>query len=86
MKVNKFEEAVWQKDGVRVVVRTPEGANVLDYKNTNAAADTLSVTKYLKNRILPRVEPFTATVVLGDGTIPHGRTLLRGVRKTYEKK
>lgn len=85
MRANKFEDAVWKKDGVRVVVRAPAAATVVDYENLNAAAGTLSVTGFLGNRILPKVNPFEAVVILGDGTIAHGRTKLTAVRQSYVK-
>jgi hypothetical protein len=85
MKVRAFEDAVWAKDGVRVVVRAPENATVGDYTNANAAAGTLGVTGYLRNRITPIIDPYTSTVILGDGTVSHGGLKLKRVRATYER-
>jgi hypothetical protein len=84
MKVWEFEEAVREKDGVRIVIRAPASAVVVDYENANAADKGMSATRYIATRITPKIEPYDAILINGTGYIPHGRTKIGKIRETYE--
>lgn len=83
MNVGEFEQAVWDKDGIRVVVRANTWEQVGDYNYANAAAATLSVTQYLNARIKPKTLEYQVDVLDGSGDSAHGRTKLATVRGSY---
>jgi len=83
MTVYDFEQAVWEKEGIRIVVRAPWDDQVQDYDYVNAAQANWRVTQFLENRILPRVGNRQAVVISGFGKHPHGGTHLSGVRDSY---
>ena len=84
MTVKEFEEAVWQLESIRLVIREASGAEVDDYDYERAARSDHSVTEWLRNRIHTRLEGREVTVVNGYGEVPHGRTRLDNLRETYE--
>lgn len=84
MKVLKFENTIWELEGVRIVVRAPDTAEIDDYKFTRRADKGMNVTAYLRGRIKPSIGPYEAVVVCGDGSLPHSRTNLNRVRETYQ--
>tara|TARA_B100000700_G_scaffold331223_2_gene462419 strand:+ start:6894 stop:7163 length:270 start_codon:yes stop_codon:yes gene_type:complete len=85
MTVKEFEEAVWQLEGIRLVIREASGAEVADYDYDRAAYRTHSITEWLRNRIYPRLDGLEAVVINGYGEIPNGRTRLDNLRATYEE-
>ncbi len=85
MNVTEFEKRVWEVDGLRVVVRAPHKAIVQDFTWVNGADRGMRLTEYLNTRIYPRINPYEANVVTGDGSLPHGGTLVGKVRQSYER-
>ncbi len=81
--VQEFEEQVWSIEGIRLVIRAPEGTQISDYDYKNAAQSNINVTKWISTRITPSLNGFEATVIQGNGEEPHGRNLLKKVRETY---
>lgn len=51
MKVWEFEEAVWKKDTIRIVIRAAANSEVGDYDNKNAAQGNRNITWFLNTRI-----------------------------------
>lgn len=83
MTVQEFEQAVWQVEGIRVVVRAAPSAEVGSYPYRNAAIKSNSVTQWLESRIAPQLENYGVQVVDGYGVRPHGGTSLRKIRASY---
>ncbi|MFQ2214321.1 hypothetical protein [Aeromonas dhakensis] len=83
MTVEELEEAIWEIEGIRVIIRAPEGQVVDDYGYQNAAYQTWNVKKFLDDRVRPCVPGYEVMVIQGNGEEPHNRTLLRNVRPTY---
>ncbi|KPY54792.1 MULTISPECIES: hypothetical protein [Pseudomonas syringae group] len=81
--VQEFEEQVWGLEGIRLVIRAPEGAALTEYEYKNAAQSNISLTKWINTRINPALNGYEATVIQGNGEEPHGRNLLRKIRATY---
>ena len=44
MRVWEFEDTVWAKEGIRIVIRASARTEVQDYDYTNAATETWSLT------------------------------------------
>jgi hypothetical protein len=86
MKLADFEQRVWEVEGIRIVVRGHENDEVKDYNLKNAAMENWSTREFLTKRIEPRVGERKVMVIQGDGEMPHGRVLLRTLRKSYSPK
>lgn len=83
MNVWQFEDAVWETDGLRVVIRAPGAAQVQDFDWQNAADQNMSVTEYFRVRLNTRIAPYDAAIISGNGGVAHGRTRIRNVRGSY---
>ena len=83
MTIREFERKVWDVDTVRIVVRDHQIQKVGTYKQKNAAKENWNITGYLKNRISPLIGDREVVVLDGKGKIPHGRTLLKTIRLSY---
>ncbi len=79
----EFEHTVWLIEGIRIVIRAPRSEKIGNYKPKRAADEGWSITKWLESDRLKGAKPFEITVIDGDGEEPHGRSLLRTVRQTY---
>ncbi len=84
MTVEKFEEKVWGLEGIRVIVRASTSDTVKDYNYRRRAQGTWRITQLLKKRINSKVGKKKVVVIEGNGEEPHGRTLLRTLRKSYK--
>jgi hypothetical protein len=84
MRIKELEEKVWDQDRIRIVIRNSSTANVKAYMHRNAAQENWSVSKFIQSRIQNLLGDETEIVVLsGDGKQPHGRTLLKTIRESY---
>jgi hypothetical protein len=84
MNVIEFEDAVWAKEGVRIVIRSRSSAEVENYDYQRGAQDTLRVSQLLESRIQPKIGNRELVVLQGDGEQPHGRVILRTLRASYQ--
>ena len=84
MTVEEFEEKVWGLEGIRVIVRASSDDTVKDYEYRKRAQGTWRITQLLQNRIAPKIGRKEVLVIGGDWEEPHGRTLLRTLRKSYK--
>ena len=76
-----IEDAVWEVERVRVVVRDRSDCRIRgDYGYERAAKASWRVTELLDKRVRPAVDDRDVAVVDGGGDQPHGKTLLRTVR------
>jgi hypothetical protein len=83
MTVQELENKVWEQDGIRIIVRDRSNAKVKEYKHKNAAQEKWSIIKFLSNRINPLVRDKEVVVLYGNGEMPHGGTLLKTIRQSY---
>ncbi len=83
MKVGDFEDMVWATDSIRVVIRAGRNSPVGDFNWNNAAQETQSLTDYIRIRIQSRIGQLEFSVIDGRGNEPHGRMLLRNLRRLY---
>jgi hypothetical protein len=83
MTVREFESKVWNVDKVRIVIRDRQTRKVSTYRQKNAAKENWNITGYLNNRISPLIGDREVVVLDGKGEIPHGRTLLKKIRLSY---
>jgi hypothetical protein len=85
MKIAEFEQVLWDRDRVRVVIRAPAWQAVDAQGHTNAASETLSITEYIRVRVTDVIGNYECVIVDGRGLIVHGRTKLGTVRATYQQ-
>lgn len=84
-----FERQVFEREGVRVVVRSDDmGINLPNYDYQRQASGSTRLNDFLDNRICPTLSEhnLTCSVVSGDGnSTVHGNTKLETLRNGYEK-
>ena len=85
MQAWKFEQRVFEKEGVRVVIRAPSDVSVKKFDYDRGAKGNTSVSSWLETRIYPLTRDYEVMVVNGHGEIyPHGSTHMSTLRATYE--
>jgi hypothetical protein len=84
-----FERQVFEREGVRVVIRSDgEGVDLPDYDYQRQASNNTRLSDFLENRITPTLNHhgLSYSVVAGDGNSSvHGNTKLESLRNSYEK-
>lgn len=85
VSASELERQIVQLEEIRVVIRCPRSQLFPEYPYQRKAAGNASVAEWLESRIKPLVEGFEVDVIKGDGTAPHGRTLLETVRESYRE-
>ena len=83
MTIQELEKQVWEQDKVRIIIRDRATSKVRKYERRNAAKENWSITGFLTNRIHPLVAEKEVVVIDGKGSVPHGRTLLKTLRESY---
>ncbi|NQD96564.1 hypothetical protein HP532_28305 [Pseudomonas sp. CrR25] len=83
MKASEFEEKVWAVEGIRIVLRTDPNTEVADYDYKKAADESWRVTELVDKRIAKHINGISHVMLQGDGEEPHGRVILRTIRKGY---
>ena len=84
MKVRAFEDAVWQRERIRVVVRAETDEEVRDYPFPLRYSDTATVNEFLGARIIQRMNGKGFFIVDGHGEWPDGKTSLQELRESYK--
>lgn len=84
MLVWEFEEAVWDLERIRIVVRTGSDDETEPYTHRHPERETNSAAAFLRDRIQPCIGEREAIVIDGTGrSIYGGRTHLRTIRNSY---
>ena len=84
MRVNEFEEKVWEIEGVRIVIRANSNEKVEVYDFVNTAPQGNTLTWFLSGRVKPLLADNMKVVTIdGSGKVPNGKTLLSTLRQTY---
>ena len=84
MQVWKFEQKVFEKEQVRIVVRAASEAAVKKFDYDRAAKGTTKINDWLETRIYPYTGEFEVVVVNGRGEIDHhGNTQIATLRSSY---
>ncbi|MGA8611012.1 MAG: hypothetical protein WB760_04735 [Xanthobacteraceae bacterium] len=79
----EIEQAVFDLEEVRIVIRAPVREKLDDFDYDRKAAGTTSITDWLDQRIKPLLGPHQVVVVDGTGALPHGRTKMDKLRDSY---
>ena len=81
----EIEQAVFELDEIRIVIRAGTNTQLGSYQYTRKAAENASVAEWLDQRIKPITNNHAVVVIDGNGNIPHGRTRLSSLRASYER-
>ncbi|GAB7494483.1 hypothetical protein [Bilophila wadsworthia] len=85
MDVESFEEAFWELEHIRIVVRADRDEEIAnDYDFKRALENGKTVTDLKRLRIEPCLENLEYELYDGSFDQPHGRTKLGTVRDSYE--
>ena len=84
MKIWEFEKAVWDLDGVRIVIRGESDDKVGDYKFAKAASGNSPFQKFIDTRLRSRVGAREVFAINGSGHIVHTATHMTNIRATYD--
>jgi hypothetical protein len=79
----EIEQAVFDLEEVRIVIRAPKREALNDFDYDRKAAGNTSITDWLDQRIRPLVGDHQVVVVDGTGALPHGRTKMDKLRASY---
>jgi hypothetical protein len=80
----QIEQAVFELEEVRIVIRAPINEELDDFQYDRKAAGNSSITDWLEQRIRPLVHGHAVVVIDGTGVSPHGRTKMERLRQTYD--
>lgn len=84
ISVTDFENKIFEKEGVRVIIRHNGEVNDYDYKRKLPNTDNLSSLKGRIDKALGENRP-EYSIILGDGNAnPHGLTGLEKARNSYK--
>lgn len=84
MNAEEFENAVWERDGVRIAVRAPRDTDIDTPYEYERALDGGRTVKDLRNlRIEPCLGDLEYDILDGDFETPNSRMKLRTLRDSY---
>jgi hypothetical protein len=83
MRPSDIEQAVFELEEVRIVIRASVNEDLGDYQYDRKAAGNSSITDWLEQRIRPLLNGHSVVVVDGSGALPHGRTKMEKLRASY---
>jgi hypothetical protein len=79
----EIEQAVFDLEEIRIMIRAPANAKLGDYQYARKAAGNASVSEWLEQRIYPITGDHPVVVVDGRGQIVHGRLHMENLRASY---
>ena len=83
MTIREFEAAVWDIEGIRIVVRADPNEQVGHYDYERAATQASTLNEWLERRIYPKIGDYKVEVIGGNGKRPHGGTLVSTISASY---
>lgn len=83
--VKMFEDDVLALEEVPIIIRTSQYAQVSSFTFNRKAPDTMTISDWLKARILPCIGDTEVCVIGPNFSNPHGRTTLGYLRSEYTK-
>ena len=85
MTVSEFESAVWELEGIRIVIRAGKNEKVDMYWNERRIAGTKTLDRFWNLRIVGKLNGKDFAVFDGYGLQPRGQTLVQTVRASYSR-
>lgn len=84
ISVSEFERQVFDKEGVRIVIRTSRSNTLPPYSYQRKAAEDTTCTEWQETRLKPLLKETEFEVVKGDGNVPNGRMKMKSLRNSYK--
>lgn len=85
MNVGEFEKRVLEVEEVVIRVRANTSTDIGDFDYQRQAGGGTSVSDWLEKRINPLLNGHEASIIDGGYARPHGRTLMKTLRSSYER-
>ena len=90
-RVDRIEKQIGDYEGFEIRFLHPDGQDVRGdlnlrvppYSYSRRATTGMTVTDWIRIRFGSRYPGYGVKVLLGDGSVAHGRTILGTVRKSY---
>jgi hypothetical protein len=83
MTVSEFEQRIFDLEGVRIVIRAPQGTQVADYDYKKSYSSGNSIREWLDGRVWDKIGDLDLVVVDGSGAIPNRKTHMSTLRSSY---
>lgn len=83
VSASELEEQIFDKEGVRIVIRAGKDERFTPYNYKKKASATMSKTNWYMSRVKPLIGDNEGEVVDGTGATPHGRTQMQKIRESY---
>ena len=83
MRIRDFEDAVWNLEGIRIVIRGSWSDEVGDYSYERRANQTNTLQELIDNRIRECIGDRDVVAINGRGGVVVGQTTLRTIRNSY---
>ena len=80
---SELEEQIYDREGVRIVIRAGKDTRFAPYDYERKASATMSKNSWYMSRVKPILGDYEGEVVDGTGDIPHGRTQMKKIRESY---
>lgn len=81
---SELEEQIFDKEGVRIVIRAGKDTRFAPYNYKRKASETMSKNSWYMSRVKPILGDCEGEVIDGTGDIPHGRTQMKKIRDSYK--
>ena len=85
MNVGEVEKSVLEVEGVVIKIRAKTSTDVGDFDYQKQAGGSTSVSHWLEKRISPLLDGHEVSIIDGNYEHPHGRTLMKTLRSSYER-
>jgi hypothetical protein len=83
ISATELERQIFELEEIRVVIRSNKATQYSNYNYSRKAASNTSITDWHLTRLKPIIGEDEATIIDGNGNIPHGRTNIETVRNSY---
>lgn len=81
---SELEEQIFDKEGVRMVIRAGKDTRFLPYNYERKASATMSKNNWYMSRVKPILGDCEGEIIDGTGDVPHGRTQMKKIRESYK--
>lgn len=86
MKVYELEDAIWQAEGIQVIIRAPRNTDTdLTYSYERACPGSTTLGGLRRGRLGAIGELYEYEVIDGDNETPSGQTKLSRIRDSYSR-
>ena len=80
----ELERQIFELEEIRVVIRSKKSEQkYISYNYSRRASNNTSIIDWYLTRLKPLIGEDDATIIDGNGNIPHGRTNIETVRNSY---